>query len=124
MIKYLWIWMGAALGASCRYWLANWTSEKWGTHFAYGTWIINLIGSFILGWFLFLNLERGVFQANTRYFLAIGWCASFTTFSTFSWETFRYFSEGNITFGFLNILANVLGCLLATWAGVVVARLF
>ncbi|SRR5581483_4365050 len=122
MDKYLIIGLGAILGAFCRYWMALWAKFQFGEHFAYGTLIINLIGSFVLGLFLALNIDRGMFTPNTRLLVAVGWCASFTTYSTFSWETFRYIQEGNFRLAAANIGFTVLGCLLATWAGVTVAK--
>ena len=124
MDKYLYMAVGAILGAYCRYWMGAWANERWGTDFVYGTLLINLIGSFVLGFFLTLNLDRNFFTPNVRFMVAVGWCASFTTYSTFSWDTFRYIQQGNPTLAFLNMGATLIGCLLATWAGVVAGRLF
>ncbi len=123
MDKYIIIGAGAILGAFCRYWMAIWVSSKWGTQFAYGTLLINLIGSFVLGLFLTMNLDRGLFTPNARLLVAVGWCASFTTYSTFSWETFRYIQEGNLKLAGANIAFTVLGCLVATWAGATVGKI-
>ncbi len=122
MDKYLFMAAGAVLGAFSRYWLGFLTAEKLGTHFVYGTLFINLIGSFVLGLFLAMHLDKGMFSANMRYLVAVGWCASFTTYSTFSWDTFRYIQEGNLKLAAINVTFTLLGCLIATWAGVVVAR--
>ncbi|MGH7739540.1 MAG: fluoride efflux transporter CrcB [bacterium] len=121
--KYLWIAAGGILGAWSRYWLGLWAAEKWGTAFAVGTLLINFLGSLALAWVLTLNIEKGIFTANTRLFLAVGFCACFTTFSTFSWDTFRYISEGNLKFALLNVTLNVGGCLIGTWSGIVLARI-
>ena|ERR1035441_10316375 len=123
MEKYFMIGIGAILGAFCRYWLGFWVTGKLGPDFAYSTWIINLIGSFVLGFFLTLHLDRGLFTPNIRLFVAVGWCASFTTYSTFSWETFRYVEEGNLGLAGLNVALTLVGCFFATWAGVVAGRL-
>ena len=122
MDKYFVIGAGAVLGAFSRYWLGLWSADKFGTHFVYGTLLINLIGSFVLGLFLAMHLDRGLFAPNWRYFVAVGWCASFTTYSTFSWDTFRYIQEGNLKLALANMAFTLLGCLLATWAGVMVAK--
>ena len=122
MDKYIIMAIGAVLGAFCRYWLGLWAADKWGTHFVYGTLLINLIGSFVLGLFLSLHLDRGLFTPNARYLVAVGWCASFTTYSTFSWDTFRYFQEGNPQLALANVTLTLIGCLGATWAGVALAR--
>ena len=123
MEKYALIGFGAILGAFCRYWMALWVTGKLGPDFAYSTLIINLSGSFVLGLFLTLNLDRGLFTTNARYMVAVGWCASYTTYSTFSWETFRFMEEGNFALAGLNIGLTLIGCLGATWAGSVIARL-
>ena len=123
MDKYIIISAGAVLGAFCRYWLGFWAAAKWGTEFVYGTLLINLIGSFVLGLFLAMHLDRGLFTPNWRFFVAVGWCASFTTYSTFSWDTFRYIQEGNFKLAAVNVTLTLFGCLGATWAGVTVAKL-
>jgi len=122
MEKYFIIGIGAILGAFSRYWLGVWTADKWGTHFAYGTLLINLIGSFVLGLFLSMHLDRGLFTPNARFFVAVGWCASFTTYSTFSWETFSYIQQGNLKLAAANMGLTLIGCLVATWAGVILAK--
>jgi len=124
MEKYLFIGLGAVLGAFSRHWVGVFSAQRWGTDFAWGTLLINLAGSFILGLFLALHLDRGLFSPNLRYFLAVGFCASFTTYSTFSWETFRYIQDGNLSLAFGNIALTLFGCLAATWAGLLCARMF
>lgn len=123
MNRWLFIVAGASLGALCRYGLGAWIAGKLGSNFAYSTWIINLVGSFILGAFLTLHLDRGLFHPDLRYLVAVGWCASFTTYSTFSWETFRFIEEGQFMLAGLNIALTLVGCLLATWLGIIVGRL-
>ena len=122
MDKLFYIAFGGVLGAWSRYWLGLWAVEKWGSAFAVGTLLINLIGSFIMAWALTMNIEKGVFPPNVRLFITAGFCACFTTFSTFSWDTFRYLSEGNWKYALLNITLNVGGCLIGTWSGVMLAR--
>ena len=122
MEKYWLIIAGAIPGALCRYWLTTFATNWWGSKFAFGVLLINLIGSFVLGCFLPL-LDRGVFPPGARFLVATGWCATFTTYSTFSWDSFRYIEEGNFLFAGLNIGLTVFCCLFATWAGTVVAKL-
>jgi CrcB protein len=122
MDKLLWIGLGGILGAWSRYYMGLWAVEKWGSDFAVGTLLINIIGSFVMAWVLYLNATRGIFSPNTRLFLTVGFCATFTTFSTFSWDTFRYLSEGNFKYFAMNIILNVAGCLLGTWFGISLAK--
>jgi CrcB protein len=121
--NYLIIAAGAILGALSRYGLGEWAKAQFGDSFVIGTLLINLIGSFLLGLFLTLRLDRGFFTPAVHLFIAVGWCASFTTYSTFSWDTYRYIQEGNFRLAFFNIGLTLLGCLAATWAGAVAGRL-
>ena len=115
--------MGAVLGAWSRYAVAEWTAHRYTGIFPWGTFLINLVGSFILALFLTLHLEKGMFTPNLRAFVAIGWCASFTTFSTFSYETFRLVVEGQTGLAAVNVFLSVGICLAGTWAGVAAGRL-
>lgn len=121
MEKYFLIAAGAIPGAFCRYWLTLWAAGRWGTSFAFGVLIINLVGSFILGLFLPLA-DRGLLPPDSRFLVAVGWCATFTTYSTFSWDTFRYIQEGNLKLAAANVGLTLFGCLAATWAGVTAAK--
>jgi CrcB protein len=123
MDKLLWIALGAVLGAWSRYFMGLWAVEKWGSSFAVGTLMINIIGSFVMAWVLYLNSSRGVFSPNIRLFLTVGFCATYTTFSTFSWDTLRHISEGNFKFASMNIILSVGGCLLGTWFGITMEKL-
>jgi CrcB protein len=121
--RYLWIAFGGILGAWSRYGLGLWAADKWGTTFAWGTLLINMTGSLVMAWVLALNMQRGVFTPNIRLFLTVGFCASYTTFSTFSWDTFRYISEGNWKLAVGNITLSVAGCLFGTWSGITLAKI-
>lgn len=124
MGAYLWIAAGSILGAWSRYWFGSWASYKWGNDFAIGTLIINVSGSFIMACVLTAaSGPKGFITPNARLFLTTGFCAAFTTFSTFSWDTFRYISEGNLKFASLNVILSLGAGLLGTWGGIVVARL-
>jgi CrcB protein len=123
MEQMIWIGGGAILGAWSRYYLGLWAVQKWGSDFAVGTLLINISGSFLMAWILYLNSTRGVFTPNVRLFLTVGFCATYTTFSTFSWDTFRYISEGNFKYAAANIILSVGCCLAGTWAGITLAKL-
>jgi CrcB protein len=123
MESMLWIAGGAVLGAWSRYFIGLWAVQKWGSDFAIGTLLINISGSFLMAWILYLNTTRGIFTPNTRLFLTVGFCATYTTFSTFSWDTLRYISEGNFKYAAMNIILSVGCCLLGTWGGITLAKL-
>ena len=122
MQNYLMIALGAILGAFSRYGLGEWAKGQLGEQFVWGTLLINLIGSFVLGLFLTLHLDRGLFTNQIRLLVAVGWCASFTTYSTFSWDTLRYLQDGNYRLALGNVFFTLVGCLGATWLGALLGR--
>jgi CrcB protein len=85
---------GGFLGANARYQLGVWAAAQWGAAFPWGTLLINLVGSFILGFYLTLVTERFTGRPTTRLFLATGFLGAFTTFSTFSLEIVRLLAGG------------------------------
>ena len=123
MTKYLLVAAGGALGAMARYALSGWVSDATTGRFPYGTLAVNLIGCFIIGFFLTLALERFSWSAELRVFVTVGFLGAFTTFSTFSYETVELLRGGIYLTACLNMGANLLGCLAATSAGVMLAGL-
>lgn len=122
MLKYLIVGIGGFIGANARFVMAQWAAQVWGTDFPYGTFIINVSGSFILGLFATLAL-RLAWNDNWRLLVAIGFVGAYTTFSTFEYETLHLASEG----AFARAMANALGSLVcgfgAAYLGMVLARL-
>jgi CrcB protein len=122
MDKYLIIGAGAVLGANARYLLGNWVADRWGTTFPFGTLIINVMGSLILGAFLAVTTERYLIDPRWRLFFAIGFLGAYTTFSTYTYESLQLLLDGNWGLGMLNILgSNALG-LLAAVLGLAIGR--
>ena len=87
MDKYLLVGLGGCLGAIARYALGGWAAEKWGAGFPYGTLLINVSGSFVLGLFLAVTASRLPLDPRWRLFFAVGFLGAYTTFSTFTYET-------------------------------------
>ena len=115
--------MFGALGAISRYAISGWVPQWFGTGFPYGTLVVNVVGCFLLGVVMYLGLTTtSVMSETTRTVLAIGFLGSFTTFSTFGYETFRYLEDGARWLAFVNVAANVLLGLAAVWAGLALAR--
>jgi CrcB protein len=85
---------GGAIGACARYLVGVWAVERWGEAFPWGTFVANVAGSFILGFYLALVTERFVGRPGTRLLVATGFLGSFTTFSTFSFEAVQLASSG------------------------------
>lgn len=121
-MQYLWVALGGAIGAVARVAVSEWASLRWGAHFPYGTLVVNLTGSFLLGFILTLVAERTVLPAEFRLLAASGFLGAYTTFSTFSWETARLITNGGHFHGGLNVLVSVLGGLVAVLLGILLAR--
>jgi fluoride exporter len=119
---YTWISLGAVLGANLRYFLSKIVTRLSNAAFPYGTLIINITGSLLLGFFLAWTTERVLANPLWRWLVAVGFCGSYTTFSSYAYETMAYFEQGHWTLFAVNIIANNLLCLAAVIAGAVVAR--
>src|SRR5262249_29934297 len=93
---YLWVAIGSALGGIARYALAIAAARAWGETFPWGTLIINVLGSFIIGLFFTLTVAEGLMPAsvNVRVFVISGICGGFTTFSAFSLQSLELMREG------------------------------
>jgi len=111
-MNYIIVSFGAALGGALRYWVSNITYKYLPAYFPYGTLLVNIVGSFILGLIMFNLDQRELINSQLKIFLTIGFCGGFTTFSTFSYETINLFKDSQIFLGFVNILASVLLSLL------------
>ena len=123
-MDYLVVGLGGFLGANARYLVANWIGERYGTSFPYGTLLINVSGSFLIGLFLMLVTERFLVHPNWRLFFSVGFLGAYTTFSTFSFESLALIHNGFWRLGLLNMLGSVVLGLGATLCGVALARLF
>ena len=86
-MNYLWIALGAVVGASARYFLSGYIARVFSTTFPYGTLLINVTGSLVLGFFLVLAGERMLLDPRWRLLVAIGFCGSYTTFSSYAFES-------------------------------------
>ena len=122
MRAYLWVSLGALLGANLRYFVSRLAAKLLSPNFPYGTLIINVTGSFILGLFLIWTTERVFADPKWRWLIAIGFCGSYTTFSSYAFETMAYFEQGHWSLFALNIATNNLLCLAAVLAGGAFAR--
>lgn len=113
---------GGALGAMLRFVLSNGTAALVGRGFPYGTLLVNVLGSCLIGVLYVLLSERLPAAPHWRAFLVVGLLGALTTFSTFSLETLELLESGAIARAVVNIGANVLLCLLGCWLGVTVTR--
>ncbi len=122
MKKYALVALGGCVGALLRYWLSGLVSEKAAGDFPWGTLVINLTGSFVIGLFLTMALEIFSWNPEWRIFFATGLLGAFTTFSTFSYETLSLLREGMWLGAFANMAAHLFGCIGAAFLGFVLAR--
>jgi len=125
MVSYIWVALGGAIGTAGRYWLSGVIARSFGETFPWGTLIINVTGSFIIGFFAALTGPDGrlFVSSNARQFVMIGMCGGYTTFSSFSLQTLNLMNNGEWYRAVGNIGASVVLCLIAVWAGVVLAGL-
>lgn len=118
----LYIGLGGFLGANARYWVNRATLHWLGPSFPYGTLLINFTGSILLGFFLIWTTERVLSPYNLRLFFAIGFCGAYTTFSSYSYETFALYEQGHYWLAASNFVSNNLLALLGVVVGAVLAR--
>jgi CrcB protein len=123
VIPFVWVALGGALGSVARYGcsllVAGWIGET----FPWGTLAINVIGSFVIGFFGILTGPDGRFLVapDLRQFVMVGVCGGYTTFSSFSLQTLNLLRDGDVLRAGANVVGSVVLCLLAVWLGAVAA---
>ena len=123
MSIYLAIALGGSLGAVCRYWVSTSTYQWLGTDFPFGTLMVNVSGSFVMGLLTVLFTEKLTLGEEVRLALVVGFLGSYTTFSAFALDTLNWVNNGALIKAGAYILFSVAGSLLGVWAGFVGARL-
>ncbi len=122
MKDFLAISVAAIVGANLRYLVSRFAAKEFGSIFPYGTLVINIVGSFIVGFFVIWTTERALVDPRWRLLVVVGFCGSFTTFSSYAFETMAYFEQGQWALMLTNIFANNVLCLGGALAGMAVAR--
>jgi len=119
VITYLWIAIGGALGSVARYAGSSLVAGWFGEAFPWGTLIVNVTGSFIIGFFAMLTGPDGrvLVSGDVRTFVMVGICGGYTTFSSFSLQTLTLMQDGSYSRAGLNVLGSVALCLAAVWIG-------
>ena len=122
-MPYLWVTLGSAIGGLLRYTITRWTMRI-SLGFPYGTVLINVLGSFVIGYFGTLTLQSGKYPAsdNLRLFVMVGICGGFTTFSSFSLQTFDLMRSGGWGRALANVVLSVVLCVGAVAAGHLLAQ--
>lgn len=123
MSRFLMISLGAIIGANLRYWVSDWAAQRFGANFPYGTLLINISGSFILGFFMTVIAERFLIDPNWRLLVSIGFLGSYTTFSTFTFESVNMVLSGLFWPGLFNLVGSSLLGILAAGLGIYFGRL-
>jgi len=119
--RYLMVVVGGAAGSLMRYVLGTAIMSRTGGRFPFGTVVINITGSFLIGLLMTLLTERLSPHPNWRLLLVVGFLGGYTTFSSFEWETFGLMRDGARWLGLLNVVGSVVIGYLAVWLGVAAA---
>lgn len=130
VLTYFWVALGGALGSMARFWMGGWVArlikpDYAGPAFPWGTLVINVLGSLVIGLVAGLTLTpaRVAWHPDARIFLMVGVCGGFTTFSAFSLQTLELIQAGDSAAAAGYIVGSVLLCVAATWAGAMAGRL-
>jgi CrcB protein len=125
MAIYLWVALGGALGTVARYLVSGMAAQLIGETFPWGTLIINVTGSFVIGFFAALTGPDGrVYVGSSgRQFVMTGLCGGYTTFSSFSLQTLNLMNDGEWFRAGANMALSVALCLIAVWAGFLLANM-
>ena len=118
-LTYFWVATGGALGSAGRYWLSNVVTSRVSGTFPWGTLIVNVSGSFVIGLLAALAMSEGrpLTAPGIRLFLMTGICGGYTTFSAFSLQTLHLLQSGKWLHAGGNVVLSVLLCLIGVWLG-------
>ena len=122
MLNLFIISLGAIVGANARYLISRFAAKELGPVFPYGTLFINVVGSAIVGFFMIWATERVLADPRWRLLIVVGFCGSFTTFSSYAFESIAYFEQGQPLLLLANVLSNNILCLGGALAGMALAR--
>ena len=121
MLTYFWVALGGALGSVSRFWLSGVVARHFGETFPWGTMLVNVSGSFLIGVIGALAVPEGRLDSSSRafftQFLMIGICGGYTTFSSFSLQTLNLLRDREWLYAGGNVLLSVTLCLVAIWLG-------
>jgi fluoride exporter len=123
LVHYLWVALGGALGSVVRYWLSDVIARHWDGSFPWGTLVVNMTGSLVIGLAASLTLPDGrwLLPHGVRLFFLVGVLGGYTTFSSFSLQTLTLLQGGEWGRAAFNAIGSLAGCLLAVWIGYLLA---
>jgi len=122
LIRYLLVVIGGGTGALARYIGASAIMTRFGGRFPLGTLVINVTGSFLIGFLMTMLTERFKLDPNWRLLLVVGFLGGYTTFSSFEWETYTSVRDGGLWTGMLNVVSSVMLGYVAVMLGSILAR--
>ena len=118
MLKVLFVALGGAIGSAARYLVGGWFAARFGAAFPYGTFVVNVTGSFIVGLFLAYAQERVSLSPYWRLFFAVGFVGGYTTFSTYEYESVRLLQDGEMLLAAVYLIGSVVTGGVAAIAGI------
>jgi CrcB protein len=126
MIAYFWVAIGGALGSVARYWFSGVVARHFGEFFPWGTVLVNISGSFLIGFLAALAQpgERRWMGPTGQQFFMYGICGGYTTFSSFSLQTLSLLRDREWFYAGGNVLISVSLCLIAVWLGYLLGAMF
>lgn len=122
MMNYIVVFAGGGIGSVARYMVATWIGQRWGRSFPFGTFVVNVSGSFLIGLLMTLMAERFLENPEWRLLIVVGGLGGYTTFSTFEYETGKLMADGELIYAALNIVLSVIAGFAALKLGEVIAR--
>ncbi len=122
MMNYLFVFTGGGIGSVARFAVASWIGQRWGRSFPLGTFVVNVMGSFLIGLLMTLMAERFLENPEWRLLLVVGGLGGYTTFSTFQYETGNLLGDGELIYAALNIILSVVFGFAALKLGEVIAK--
>ncbi len=123
MLNYIVIFAGGGIGSVARFLVASWIGQKWGRSFPLGTFVVNVSGSFLIGFLMTLMAELFIENPQWRLFLVIGGLGGYTTFSTFQYETGKLVIDGELGYAALNLVLSVAVGFVALKLGEITAKM-
>ena len=123
MLPIVLVALGGGLGSVTRYLAGGWVASRLGVAFPYGTLLINITASFIIGFFLAFAQDRAALSPNWRLFVAVGFVGGYSTFSTFEYESVRLMQDGQMLLAAIYMAGSVAAGLVATITGITLGSL-
>lgn len=122
MLRFFWICLGGAIGTGARYLVTGWAAALFGPLFPWGTFAVNVMGSFLIGGIMQAAVATTLVTPTLRLFLTTGILGGFTTYSSYNYETVRFVREGAWSLATANFALTAVSCVVAGMAGVVLVE--